>query len=53
MKKLFGVENVELKQTEIYVNNVKGINCSVNPESNRWPLGKIVTENLKNVIMFT
>jgi hypothetical protein len=49
-KKLFGMDGVSLKNTEIYINNKKGMNCSLdNSTIEAWPLGDIVKENILNV----
>jgi hypothetical protein len=49
-KKLFGMEGVSLKSNEIYVNDRKGINCSLdNSTLETWPLGDIIKENILNV----
>jgi hypothetical protein len=48
MSSLFGMENVWLKRTEIYVNKSKGIECTYNLEgSKKWSLGKFVLDHLK------
>lgn len=49
MNRLFGLNNVILKNSEIYVNNTRGLDCAPNSDMAKWPLGKIVIQNLKNV----
>lgn len=49
MNRLFGLNNVVLKNSEIYVNNTRGLECAPNSDMAKWPLGKIVIQNLKNV----
>jgi hypothetical protein len=51
--RLFGLEGVSLKKSEIYVNLRKGISCSNEHSANYseiWPLGKFILNNILNVI---
>ena len=51
MTRLFGLDNVSLHRSEIYVDNNKGIECSINDLNNLpWMLGNLVLENFVNVI---
>lgn len=50
INRLFGVEGVRLRNTEIFVNGNKGINCSMESEHNVWKLGYLIASNIINVI---
>ncbi len=54
--RLFGMTNVSLRKSEIYVNKSKGINCNYDfSNKNNWPIGNVVLEQLKkdsNVFFF-
>lgn len=52
MASLFGKNDYSLRRGEIYVNNVKGVDCLYNQSNNQWPLGEIVIEQLKNMHIF-
>jgi hypothetical protein len=41
------MENVYLKQAEIYVNKKKGISCSYHNETSKWLLGNFVINQFK------
>jgi hypothetical protein len=47
--RLFGMENVSVKKSEVYVGAKKGVSCSVNNENETWALGDTVLNNLVNV----
>lgn len=47
LNKLFGMNDVSLKNSEIYIGAQKGISCS--DEVDAWPLGNLARENLINV----
>lgn len=49
MGRLFGENGASLRRGEIYINNTKGLNCSYEKNVSIWPLGDIVTQNLKMV----
>lgn len=54
MNRLFGLEGVSLKKSEIYVNSKKGISCNNEHSTNYsqiWPLGKFILNNILNVII--
>ncbi len=49
MNRLFGMENVSLKKSEIYVNKKKGANCSFRLNStSKWLLGNFIINQFKN-----
>lgn len=43
-KKLFGMENVSLKKSEIYINGNKGIQCNNDNSSEIWEIGKTILD---------
>ena len=48
--RLFGIDGVSLKNSEIYIGANRGINCSLNSLSvDNWPLGKFVLNGLIKV----
>jgi hypothetical protein len=51
LNKLFGLKNVSLRRTEIYIEDTKGFNCSYNDKnkSDPWVLGRLVLENFAKV----
>lgn len=51
--RLFGLNNVSLKNSEIFINNTKGLSCSNNLNEDKWPLGRLIIENLRNVFVFS
>jgi len=60
--RLFGMTNVSLRKSEIYVNKTKGISCNYDfSNKNKWPIGNVVLEQLKkdshvfftNIIFFS
>ncbi|CAF0748574.1 unnamed protein product [Brachionus calyciflorus] len=52
INRLFGIEGVSLRNTEIFVNSKKGINCSFNSNDETWPLGDLITSNIINMPTF-
>jgi len=49
--KLFGINGISLRNSEIFINSTKGINCTFNDSLREvWPLGKTVLRNLIHVI---
>lgn len=46
---LFELNQVSIKDSEIYINGTRGIPCSFGSmtESNRWPFGNFIVDNLK------
>jgi len=48
---LFGVRNLQLKNSEIFYNGRKGVSCNSN-ERDEWPVGKIVLNRLLSVSFF-
>ena len=49
MESLFGVENVSLRKSEIFVNNKKGLSCENEHGEEIWPLGRVVLDIILNV----
>ncbi len=52
INRLFGLEGVSLKKSEIYVNFRKGISCNSEHSTNyseTWPLGKLILNSILNV----
>lgn len=51
VNRLFQMDGVSLRKSEIYINLKRGINCSLDSSSplETWPLGNIVINNLLNV----
>lgn len=49
INQLFGIKGVSLRNTEIYVNSKKGINCSLELTEDTWPIGKLIISNIINV----
>ncbi len=50
MNKLFNIDNVTVKNSEIYIGSKKGIKCSLESSpSQTWPLGDFIVNNLINV----
>jgi hypothetical protein len=52
MNKLFGIDDVSVKKSEIYVGGKKGVTCTVNNQNETWGLGDTVLNNLVNVMQF-
>jgi hypothetical protein len=47
------MDNVEIRNSEIYINNVKGINCSNTFNlSNFWPLGQYIIKKIIEVVNY-
>ena len=48
--RLFGIDGVSLKNSEIHIGSQRGINCSLNSLSvESWPLGTVVLKSLIKV----
>ena len=48
MNSLFGMDNVALRKSEIYINKKKGANCSFHLNStNKWLLGNFIINQFK------
>ena len=48
--RLFGIDGISLKNSEIYIGSNRGINCTLNSLSvDNWPLGKLVLNGLMQV----
>jgi hypothetical protein len=46
--RLFGMQNVSLRKSEIYVNKSRGISCNYDfSNKNKWPIGSVILEQLK------
>ena len=52
VRRLFGMENVALRNSEIYVAGKRGINCSLTGPNETWPLGDFILNNLVHVPPF-
>ena len=53
VKKLFGIDRVSLKNSEIFIGSNRGINCTLNStQFQTWPLGKLIMRSLINVFNF-
>ena len=52
VNKLFGLNGVSLKKSEVSVNSTKGISCNSDSFTNytvAWPIGKIILDNMLHV----
>lgn len=48
--RLFGIQDISLNRTEIYIKSKKGIECSFEKnDTEPWPLGNLVLSNILNV----
>jgi hypothetical protein len=53
INKLFGIEGVSLKNSSIFINAKKGIECRFdNSTHETWPLGDIIMNNLIDVSIY-
>jgi hypothetical protein len=46
---LFGFKGIELRKSEIYYNQKKGVTCNYDNSTVDWPLGKLVLNNILSV----
>ncbi len=51
MTKLFNVNGIELRKSEVFFNNQKGVKCNYNNASVNWPVGRIVLNSILNVVL--
>ena len=49
VNKLFGVEGIQLRKSEVFYNDKKGVTCSFDNTTADWPIGKIVLDAVLNV----
>ena len=50
INKLFGIEGVSLKNSSIFINSKKGVECRFdNSTQEPWPLGDVIMNNLIDV----
>jgi hypothetical protein len=50
LNKLFGIDGISLRKSDIYINSRRGLNCSLdNSTQESWPLGHLIMDNLLNV----
>jgi hypothetical protein len=50
VNKLFGIDGISLRKSDIYINSRRGLNCSLdNSIQESWPLGYLIMDNLKHV----
>lgn len=49
INRLFGIDGVSLRNTEIFVDGKKGINCSTESVENTWKLGNMIASSILNV----
>jgi len=50
MTRLFGMAGINLRKSEIYIQDKKGISCSFERNVTRiWPLGRLVLDDMSKV----
>ena len=52
VNKLFGIDGISLRKSDIYINSRRGLNCSLdNSTQESLPLGYLIMDNLKHVFI--
>ena len=49
VNKLFGIDGIQLRKSEVFYNDKKGVTCSFDNTTTDWPIGKIVLDAVLNV----